>query len=218
MSDILIVIPVYNCNESAKLLIEKLKPFSLPILIVDDGSDISFEYEYDKLFIIRHNKNRGKGAALITGFEYAINNGYKFVLTMDGDLQHSPDDLDKFLKVRLNYDIVIGKRDFKDRRMPIHRKLSNYLTSKILSFILKVRIEDAQSGYRLIKTDILKKITLETRFYDMENELLIKAVKIGAKVGFVPIKTIYNESNSNIRGIRDTLAFLKVVIKYGLSR
>lgn len=214
---ILLIIPIYNCYNYFFKMLPLLKKYNINMLIVDDGSYSIPEnaIKKNKIKLIKHKKNKGKGETLKTGFSYALKHGFTHVITIDGDYQHDPGDIQKFLKKINNFDLIIGNRNFKNKKMPFHRKLSNYLTSKILSFLLKYKINDAQSGFRLIKTSVLKKINLKTSKYDLENELLIKTIKNNFKVGFVPIKTTYNNSNSNIHGFMDTIRFIKVVIKYG---
>ncbi len=220
MNDILIIVPVYNCYHLFEKMLSYLFSYNYDILIVDDGSSNIPEniVKNPDIDLICHSKNKGKGAALKTGFDYAIKNEYKGVFTLDGDFQHHPEDIAQFIPKTNNYDLLIGKRNFSDKKMPLHRKISNYLTSKILSLLLKKKIEDSQSGFRFIKTNLLKEIFLNSNQYEMETELLIKAAKNNYKIGFIPIKTIYNKSKSNIKGFKDTYRFIKVVIKYGFKK
>jgi GT2 family glycosyltransferase len=220
MKDILILIPIYNCYHLFKKMVPILKNYDFDILIIDDGSDFIPKnfLRNNGIKLLSHRKNKGKGAALKTGFKYAIEHNYKGVFTLDGDFQHHPDDISKFLSSPDSYDLLVGKRNFNKQSMPIHRKLSNYLTSKILSSILKVKIEDSQSGFRFIKTRLIKDIELKSDNFDLETELLVKAAHNNYKIGFIPIRTIYNNSSSNIKGFIDTFRFLKVVIKYGFKK
>jgi len=216
---ILIIIPIYNCYSYFLKIVPFLKQLPYDKLIVDDGSEKIPKkiFNLTNFKIIKHTQNKGKGEALKTGFRYAKNNNYTGVFTIDGDNQHNPMDINNFVPHLDKFDLIVGKRNFKSKKMPLIRKTSNYLTSKILSKILNYKIEDAQSGYRYINIKILKNISLETSNYDLENELLIKAIKNNYRVGFIPVKTIYNKSKSNIRGFKDTFKFLKTVVKYGFK-
>ena len=99
------------------------------------------------------------------------------------------------------------------RHMPISRKFANLCSSAILSKITKQRINDSQSGYRLIKTDVLKRIKINEEGYQIETELLLKAAKKGFKIINVPIKTIYAGEKSHVRPFKTAFRFLRVVTK-----
>lgn len=214
-----ILIPVYNCYDALAKLLPQVLSYSLPVCVIDDGSTLIPEWiRSQTITLITHESNRGKGAALKTGFAWALQQGYDGVITMDGDAQHDPGDLINFIHTATEYDVVVGKRDFTDPRMPAHRKFSNTVTSKMLTRLLHTPILDAQCGYRCISSNVLNAITLETDKYDMENELLIKAVRKGFRIGFVPIHTIYNDSASHIHGFRDTYRFLRAIVKYGFRK
>ncbi len=214
-----ILIPVYNCYDALETLLPHVLSYGIPVCVIDDGSTFMPEWIHSqKVTLINHEMNRGKGAALKTGFVWALQKGFDAVITMDGDAQHHPDDLPGFFAACREYDVVVGKRDFSDPRMPRHRKFSNTVTSKMLTRLLHTPILDAQCGYRCIHTKVLSVLTLETDKYDMENELLIKAARKGFSIGFVPIQTIYNNSTSHIHGFRDTWRFLRAIVKYGLQK
>jgi hypothetical protein len=85
--------------------------------------------------------------------------------------------------------------------------------SWIVSRIAKQKIPDTQCGFRLIKSEVLKKINLETSKYEIESEILIKASRLGFKIESVPIKTVYGEERSRINPVLDTLRFIRYIIK-----
>jgi len=102
--------------------------------------------------------------------------------------------------------------------MPIHRKLSNSLTSKIISLRIKQKIVDSQCGFRLYKRKIFETFALTANHYDLESEILIKAGICGFKIGFVNIPAIYQANlNSYIRMI-DIFRFIRIIIKSMLWR
>jgi hypothetical protein len=94
--------------------------------------------------------------------------------------------------------------------MPFFRVVSNRITSAMVSWRLGVKIPDSQSGYRLHSRRLLEQIKPNTNGYEMESELLLKAVRGGMKVDFIPIATIYAGEASHIRGTRDTWRFIKM--------
>lgn len=206
---ILALIPAYNEAEKIGKVIKETLQYC-DVLVVDDGSiDTTGKIaEESGAFVVTHEKNRGKGDALITGFTYALKNGYESIITLDADGQHDPSEIPKFLKKVDTYDIVIGVRDFKE--MPFPRKISNTITTLLLSLRTRQKIGDSQSGYRMIKTDVLRGVDFKTRGFILESELLIRAK---CRIGNVRIKTIYAGEKSHVNNFRDTIKFITFMIQ-----
>ncbi len=212
-----ILIPSYNSEKTLEELLSrvfKILPHKEKILVVDDGSK-------DKTLVIAksfgvkilvHERNLGKGEALKNGFDWAIQNGFDFVLTLDSDLQHLPEKIPSFLKNQkeTKSDLVVGSRMKDLKKMPIHRRASNTITSFLLSLRIGQKIEDSQSGYRLYSTKMLSEIELKTSRYELESEILIKSGIKNFKTTFVEIPTIYGGEKSEIRAFRDISNFIKI--------
>ena len=211
------LVPAYNAGEYLDELIARCKAFvcDTNLLFVDDGStDNTLEkLKSNKVRYISFPENRGKGAALMAGFEYAIREGYRSVLTIDADLQHLPEEIPRFYALDNGYRIIIGTRKMNLKIMPIHRLLTNNLTSLIISIFSTQRVRDSQSGYRLIPVWILKRILLDTIKYDLESEMLFKAGALGCEIVEVPISTIYEGSHSYINPLVDTGRFIRQIWK-----
>jgi glycosyltransferase involved in cell wall biosynthesis len=217
MRKCLVVIPAFNAAKSLSALIPQIKRLhpDFDILVVDDGS----ADESGKMagtagaIVITHDRNRGKGEALKTGFAYGIAHDYDAVITIDADLQHDPTEIQRFLDAYSDdRTILIGVRR-RDKTMPFARKMSNSLTSFVSSVFCGARILDSQSGYRLIPTPILKDITLSSSRFDLEPELLIKAVRAGYGVRSIEISTIYHTGRSWINPPIDSIRFLIMLVK-----
>jgi glycosyltransferase involved in cell wall biosynthesis len=213
----LVLIPAYNASLTISELIEKVSKFvdKSDIVVIDDGSkDQTFGIaQRAGAVVLKHERNKGKGEALKTGFKYALEKNYDALLTIDADLQHNPSSIRGFLeKVTKNFDgILIGTRDVHLKKMPFARWLSNSLTSLILSILSGQTIRDSQSGYRLISNQVLKKVKLKAKKYDLESEILVKAGRKGFKIEKIPIETIYREGKSFINPLVDTGRFLKLM-------
>jgi glycosyltransferase involved in cell wall biosynthesis len=215
---LLAVIPAYQVVSYIKGVIDATKDHVSEILVVDDGSTdgTSDVAKAAGANVIRHELNRGKGAALKTGFAYAIEQDYEVIITLDGDGQHDPKYISDFLTAFMNTraDLIVGSRAGDKADMPWQRRCSNYLTSHILSALLHRRIEDSQSGYRLINVAMLKKFELKSDRYQMETEIIIKAVRAGFKIAFIPIKVLYGENfPTGIHGWADTFRWIKLMLK-----
>ena len=212
--NLLIIIPSYNSKDTLLELITNLNnKYNLPLLIIDDGSDTKFSSNIQNVKVLRNRKNRGKGYSLLKGFKYAFSEGYSHALTMDADLQHSYIEVSDFLGVDISADIVLGYREI-GKKMPILRRLSNRITSIILSTLIGIKIIDSQSGYRRYKLAlVLEKNYLENGF-QFESEVLIKSLSNSSKVEQIKIETIYDPNNkSYIRHVSDTLKFIRLIIR-----
>ncbi|HEX9917175.1 MAG TPA: glycosyltransferase family 2 protein [candidate division Zixibacteria bacterium] len=219
MTKTAIIIPAYNASTTLEKLISQLTNYVPPkdIIVIDDGSmDDTYKIAKDKgAVIIQHEKNKGKGVALKTGFEYCLNHNYSGIITMDADLQHDPKFVQDFLKMAKssNYGIIIGTRQMNLKIMPLDRYLTNKICSIIISILSGKTIHDSQSGYRWISKEVLEKVNLSSRRYDLESEILIKAGRGNFEIGEVEISTIYEKSKSFINPFVDTGRFIKVLIK-----
>ena len=214
-----VLIPAFNAAQSLGSLLERIPRNIVErcIVVVDDGSsdDTSRIAADAGAVVIRHEHNRGKGAALRSGFEYVLaSTRSDSVLTMDADLQHDPAEISKFLAAWESggTDLVLGCRRFGSG-MPIHRILSNVITSSLVSARTGVRIRDSQTGFRLIAREVLSSIKLESDGYEAETEFLIKAARRGFRISTVPIATIYGTAPSHMTHWKTTKRFLQVLLR-----
>ena len=218
----LIVIPVYDSGLYLEKLFDRIESVcaGYNVLCVDDGSvDNSRDILKERnINFVSHDRNRGKGHALKTGMMYAKNNGYKFAITMDSDLQHDPRCIPNFFTTQNveDADLVIGFRDFgllKQNTMPFMRVMSNTMTSGIVSCVSKRNILDSQSGFRMYNLELFDENEITTDRYQMETEILFSYIHKNAVVSHVEIPIVYGGEKSHISHLRDIVNFVKVVIK-----
>jgi len=189
----------------------------LDVLVVNDGSTDGTARAAREagVAVIDHPENRGKGAALKTGFEYAIEHGYDAVITMDGDGQHDPSEIPAFVEAleRTGADIVVGTRMHAVGEMPRLRIWTNRTTSRVVSRLAGQVIPDSQSGFRIFRVSVLRDVvgSLVTSRYDTESEILIRAAKRGYRVAATAIESIYTGAVSHINPVIDTLRFVRLV-------
>ncbi len=212
-----ILIPAYNESKRLKQLLPELKKNNLDILVVDDGSEDETSRVAAKAgaMVLRHETNSGKGQALRTGFNFILEKGYDAVITMDADLQHDARHIPDFIREYQNKDadIILGDRMLEPGSMPRLRYWTNKTTSGIISFITGCSMRDTQSGFRLIRKNVLRCLKLSTSKFDTESEVLIKALVKGFKVSSIPVRTIYFEDHgSKINPLIDTLRFIKLIL------
>ena len=211
-----LLLPAYNEAKTIDRIIREASEFVHDILVIDDGSIDQTTQIAEKAGgkVIKHSTNLGKGMALRTGFDYISQKDYDLIATMDSDGQHQPSDLPRFIDHFKNNqsDILIGARIHNRFEMPQHRRLNNWLVSSVGSALCGQKVKDFQSGFRLIRTEVIKSIELHTERYETESELLIKAGRIGFKIQSIPINTIYNAEVSNIKPLREMWLFTKLLI------
>ena len=208
--EIAIIIPAYNASGSLRGVIEGIKGYGLNIVVIDDGSaDATAEIARDTgVQILQHRINRGKGVSLRTGFRFLMHQGYGAVITIDADGQHDPSFIPQFIQAyeeRMG-DIIIGSRAAEFDAMSWLRRFWNHLGVKAVSKLIGTPLTDTQSGYRLIRAEVLRGLPLHATGYEGELELLIKACKRGHSVVNIPITTRYADGrpSSHFRPVRDT--------------
>jgi glycosyltransferase involved in cell wall biosynthesis len=209
---IAVVIPAHNEAQTIGPLVEAVSALGYDCIVIDDGSvdktDVAAGGAH--AVVLKTKTQRGKGNALKVGFDYVMKNGYEALITMDGDGQHSPSDIPAFVACyqNTNADIVSGNRMHNPRGMPPVRLATNRLMSWLISFFCRQHIPDTQCGFRLIKTNVLRAVKLESSDFEIETEVLIKARKKGFKIVSVDIQTIYRNEVSKIQPVRDTVHFI----------
>lgn len=212
-----VIIPAYNEEMLIGHLVKEVKKNGLDCLVIDDGSMDKTKEEAERAGagVISNSKNLGKGSSLRAGFKKAIEDDYDFVIAMDGDGQHHPDELQNFIRAAEKGDaaVILGNRMEDPKGMPLKRRVTNWVMSSFISLIVGQRMPDTQCGYRLIKADVLKAVPLTTDKYEIESELLIGASKAGFKIKSIPIKSIYGGEKSQIRPFKDTLRFLSFIFR-----
>ncbi len=185
----------------------------LPVLVVDDGSADSTAVEAAAAgaTVLSQHPNQGKGAALRAGFARAIADGALAVVTLDADGQHDPSELSRFVEAEAAQpgELIVGRRDFG--RMPIVRRMSNWLGTLLLSAAVGHWIPDNQSGYRLVGRRLMAAM-LDSREdgFAFEVEMIAVCLREGWPIRWVPISTIYGDERSHIRPLHHLREFIAV--------
>ena len=204
------LIPAYNESARIASVVRGTRPYAEVVAVVDDGSadGTGAIAEAAGAVCLRHRRNEGKGAAVRTGIRYVLEHNFSHVLFLDGDGQHSPEDIPGLIQAarRTGADIVIGAREFDRARMPVERYYSNRMGSKVASWLAGQEILDSQSGFRLIRVDPLRRLQLTSRRYEIEMEILIKMGRAGCRIAHAPVRTIYHDGRpTKMKPVRDTV-------------
>jgi glycosyltransferase involved in cell wall biosynthesis len=208
-----VIIPTYNESRAIAGLVKQIQQIGIKAIIVDDGSrdDTVRVATRAGAQVLRNEVNSGKGASLVKGYNFAVSEGFDFLISMDGDGQHSVEDIPAFIRRAEDADcgIVTGNRMGSTGGMPLVRILTNRFMSWLISMAAGQRIPDTQCGFRLVRSDVFRKLKFSTSKYETESEILIEAARQGVKIASVPVKTIYSGQKSQINPFTDTLRFIR---------
>jgi glycosyltransferase involved in cell wall biosynthesis len=203
-----VVVPCLNEAQAIGRLVTAVRE-SLPnVLVIDDGSAdrTAAVAESRGASVLRHPLPGGKGAALRDGWTEALRRGFSWVLSMDGDGQHAPEDVPGFLARAGHGDVglVCGNRMHDTREMPFVRRMTNRFMSDCLSRLAGVPLPDTQCGYRLMRLESWSQLSINTNCFEVESEVLLQFARARVGIAFIPIKVIYGNERSKIRPLRDT--------------
>ena len=192
-----VVIPVFNEELTIGDIVARtrstLEQFKLPyeVLVIDDGSvDRSAEISQASEAVVLREAHQGKGHALRLGFERAKGD---VIVTLDSDGSHQPEEIPLILRSMMEnkVDFVIGSRffdtDVNNAKIPDLNRIGNRMFSDLIRLFTGVKISDSQSGFRAIRSSVIKKMRLNSRGYEVESEMLVKALKMGVRVAEIPI-------------------------------
>ena len=214
-----VLIPAYNAQETLGSVLKNIRSLEMDTLVVDDGSSDETKKvaAAHGVHLLEHPFNLGKGAALKTGFQYILQKNYEVVITLDADGQHNPSEIPTLLRIfrRVNPDILIASRAAEFGKMTFLRRFWNRLGVKAVARLCHSDITDSQSGFRLIRTEILKEMELFGSRFETELELLIKACKKGFSVLSVPINAqrVDGTGSSHFRPVVDTWLVCKLFLR-----
>ena len=216
---IIALIPAYNCEASIASVVERTLQQGLHVLVVDDGSSDGTAAAAGGAGaeVLRHPHNRGKGHALWTGFRRALELGASHIVTLDGDAQHDPAELELMLRHVPDGDLIIGRRRLDPRQMPASRLFGNLVSSFWISLFCLRLLPDTQSGYRVYSRRLLRCIPQNGGRFETETEILVRACRLGKNVRWVPVATIYETGlaphKTNFITFPDTLRVIDVVVR-----
>jgi glycosyltransferase involved in cell wall biosynthesis len=200
---IITIIPAYNEEDTIAQVVNGVKKYS-DILVVDDGSTdktstLALNAESN---VLKHNKNIGKGAAIKTGLKSAIADDYDLMVLLDGDCQHDPRCIPILLDGMDGVDLLIGSRflNMPPKNMPLQRRLSNGITTRLIRFVTGYHITDSQCGFRVIsKRAAPFFVDITYNDYVYESEVLCRASENDLVVSERPIQCIYGNEKSYVR-------------------
>lgn len=214
------VIPAYNEGKTIREVVKRSLSYVDHVIVVDDGSrdNTASEATAGGAEAISYPGNRGKAHAMRKGFERC--GAYDFVVVLDGDLQHQPEEIPILLKcLEDGGDLCIGSRILSGAEgMPPQRRFSNWFASRLISFLIKQRVTDPQSGFRAIRRSKLDLLELKAERYAIEHVMILEAARKGLMIREAPITCKYGEANSDIKTLRDTLRVAYHITRFLVAR
>jgi len=217
-SGIWIVIPAFREERRIGAVVAAARQHGYPVVVVDDGSPdgTASAAEAAGAIVLRHERNRGKGAAQRTGFEYVRQNGGEAVVCLDADGQHDPAEIPKFVEAyrRTGLPVLVGNRMFNPEGMPLVRRWTNRFMSALLSREMNQYVPDTQCGYRLFACEVTPFMAGRAERFDSDSEVLLMLAARGVRIGAVRIRTIYRDEKSKIRPVRDTIRFFRMLRRW----
>jgi glycosyltransferase involved in cell wall biosynthesis len=214
------ILPAYNLEGSIAEIVQRTKEFVDVVIVVSDGSkdDTNLKASEAGAKCPPHTQNRGKGYAIRKGIEFSKAFKPKYLVFMDADGQHVPKEIPSLLRpiIENGADMVVGSRMKGELRTSRINKVGNFIL-KVISFSMTRRwFSDTESGFRAFKPDKLYSLELESIYYEIDSELLLKSLHNGFKVVEVPITvpkivpgvTVYDGIKIGIYKIRTGLKLL----------
>jgi glycosyltransferase involved in cell wall biosynthesis len=223
-----VVIPAYNEKETIREIVDRVRatPFEKEIVIVDDFSrdgtrDILREMEREPdIRVFYHPENRGKGAALRTGFKQAAGD---IVVVQDADLEYDPTEYDKLLEPILSgrADVVYGSRfaGGPHRVLYFWHSVANRFLTLCSNMMTNLNLTDMETCYKVFRREVIQKVDIVSNRFGVEPELTAKIARMGVRVYEVPIS--YNGrsySEGKKIGWKDAVSALYCIIKFKLVR
>ena len=210
MSNWLAALPVYNEHGYVDEVLGEVSKYADNILVVNDGSSDGTTDRlkaWTDVAVVNHEQNRGYGAALKTAFQFAIEEGFEYLVTLDCDGQHQPKRIPRFVKACENADIVSGSRYLKryegDSVPPSQRMFINKQITKQLNQTLDLTLTDTFCGFKAYRVEALKKLDIQDDGYAMPLELWVQAALRGLRIIEVPVPLIYLDLERSFGGALD---------------
>ncbi len=210
MTKWLAALPVYNEEGYVDEVLAEVRKYAKNVLVVDDGStDGTAErlLHWRDVDVVRHERNRGYGAALKSAFQFAIDGDFEFLITLDCDGQHQPQRIPRFLSACSNADMVSGSRYLKhylgDSEPPSGRLFINRKITRTLNETLKLRLTDAFCGFKAYRVEALKRLAIRDDGYAMPLELWVQAAMHNFRIIEIPVPLIYLDLSRSFGGALD---------------
>jgi len=213
------VIPAFNAATTLEPVVRGAREQLDTVVVVDDGSSDATADVAARAgaTVLKHEVNRGKGAALKTAFKWACSQQLDGIITLDADGQHLPREIPKFLACHgeTQADLIIGGRSHLFGQMLPRRRIANRFSAWTIAMASGTNVTDSQSGYRFYSTRLLRAVDLKSDGFAMESEVIVRAGRGGFHVITTPIDLgfVDGQSTSHYKPMKDTMTIALVVAR-----
>ena len=216
-----ILIPAYNAEQTIGPVARECVALGYAVVVVDDGSrDATAKAAAGQqgVTLLAHERNRGKGRALKTGFEWALVHGFEAIVTVDADGQHDVSAVPRLVAAAREegVDIMIASRFGQFEEMAGLRKVWNRFGVWCMRQRTGFEISDSQSGFRCYSGRLLRSVTFAADGYNLEMEILMKAWRNGFSIASLAVaaRVADGRSTSHFRPVRDTWNICMTFLRY----
>ena len=210
-----VLIPTYNNDRTLTGVIDGVLNLTDQVIIINDGSTDQTKAildQYPALKVIHLPANKGKGFAIRTGFKSAVDQGYRYAITIDSDGQHYPEDIEEFIR-QIEEEpgmLVIGDRNMGQEGIPGKSSFGNRFSNFWFRVETGLKLPDTQSGFRLYPLESLGKIKYITRRFEFEVEVIVRAAWKKVPFRSIPVRVSYPGGNDRVSHFRPFTDFFRI--------
>lgn len=195
-------IPAYDEEKYIGTIVLKTRQYVDEVIVVDDGStdSTSSVASLAGATVIRHDKNKGKGAAIQSILAEARKKNPDILILLDADFQHDPDEIPILIRPIISdgFDLAIGSREQQRGKIPRYRRIGQRVLSYFSRILSKEKVIDSECGYRALSARAIAELKLRQKGFAIETEMIAAATEKGLKITEVPISAIYTKDSSTL--------------------
>jgi glycosyltransferase involved in cell wall biosynthesis len=212
---VLVGIPAYDEGKYVASIVVQAKQYADEVIVVDDGSrdNTARIAELAGATVVRHDENRGKGAAIQTILAEAKKRKPDVLVLLDADFQHNPNEIPIIIKpIRQGFDLVIGSREAQKEKTPSYRRIGQKVLLRSTRMLSGSEIVDSESGFRALSLRAVNEIELKEKGFAVETEMIASAADKNLKITEVPISNIYTVDGSTLNPVRHGVGVLNRIV------